>query len=82
MGVVVTPTGEHPDRDARGLTVHPRNDVRTFPDGEVYVQIEGIDEVEEALAVHAGQPRPNRGPAYLLGALDDARSLLRAATGR
>ncbi|WP_306060885.1 ribose-phosphate diphosphokinase [Natronococcus wangiae] len=70
MEIIVTPTAEHLELDARQLDPHPRNESRQFPDGEVYVQLESVDEIETALVVHSGQPHPNRGLAYLYGLLD------------
>jgi len=48
---------------------HPQNGTRQFPDSEVYVQLGDLDDVEEVLLVHSGQPHPNRGLAFLYGAL-------------
>lgn len=70
MEYVLTPTAEHFDLEARRLASHPHNDTRTFPDGEVYVQLEDVDAIDHATVVHAGQPDPNRGLAYLYGLLD------------
>ena len=70
MDTIVTPTAEHLDLDAARLDSHPQNESRLFPDGEVYVQLESVAEIESALVVHSGQPRPNRGLAYLYGLLD------------
>lgn len=69
MDLIVTPTAEHLDLDAVRFDPHPRNDERDFPDGEVYVQLETVDAIDEAFVVHAGQPRPNEGLAYLYGVL-------------
>ena len=69
MDLIVTPTAEHLDLDAVRLDPHPRNDERDFPDGEVYVQLETVDAIDEAFVVHAGQPRPNEGLASLYGVL-------------
>lgn len=70
MNVVVTPTAEHLDIDARRLLKHPQNGTRVFPDDEVYVQLDGIESRDRVVLVHAGQPHPNRGLAYLYGILD------------
>lgn len=70
MDVLVTPSAEHLDLDARRFASHPRNGSRRFPDREVYVQIEGLDAMDRVVLVHAGQPHPNRGLAYLYGALE------------
>lgn len=70
MELVVTPSAEHLDLDALRLNQHPENDSRRFPDGEVFVQLETVDAIENALVIHSGQPSPNRGLAYLYGLLD------------
>ncbi len=70
MNLIVTPTAEHLELDAARLDPHPHNESRVFPDDEVYVQLESVAELESALVVHSGQPRPNRGLAYLYGLLD------------
>lgn len=70
MDFIVTPSTEHLDFDARQLALHPQNESRSFPDGEVYVQIAGLDSVDDAMLIHAGQPHPNRGLAYLYGTLE------------
>lgn len=70
MDPIVTPSAEHLDVDATELAVHPRNGNRRFPDEEVYVQIEQLESIAHALLIHAGQPHPNRGLAYLYGALE------------
>jgi len=67
--LVVTPSAEHLDVDARHLVSHPQNGTRQFPDSEVYVQLGDLDDVEEVLLIHSGQPHPNRGLAFLYGAL-------------
>ncbi|WP_435346676.1 ribose-phosphate diphosphokinase [Haloarchaeobius sp. HRN-SO-5] len=69
MEYIVTPSAEHLDVDARRLAEHPKNGSRQFPDGEVYVQLDGLDSLDEAAVIHAGQPHPNRGLAYLYGTL-------------
>lgn len=69
MTIVVTPSAEHLDLDARTLAPHPRVGRRRFPDGEVFVRVEGVADLDEVVLVHAGQPAPNRGLAYLHGAL-------------
>ena len=70
MNVIVTPTAEHLDVDALRLALHPENQGRLFPDDEVYVQIEDLDAGAEVVLIHAGQPEPNRGLAYLYGTLE------------
>lgn len=70
MELIVTPSAEHLDLDALQLAFHPQNERRRFPDDEVYVQLEGLDAVDRAVLVHAGQPHPNRGLAYLYGTLE------------
>lgn len=70
MELVVTPPAEHLDLEARQLSPHPDDGRRQFPDGETYVRIERLDELEEVMLVHAGMPGPNEGLSYLLGALD------------
>ena len=70
MDTIVTPTAEHLELDAVQLDPHPQNDSRLFPDGEVYVQVETVDDIESALVIHSGQPCPNTGLAYLYGVLD------------
>jgi ribose-phosphate pyrophosphokinase len=69
MEFVVTPSAEHLDVDARRLAPHPDDERRRFPDGEVYVQVPELDALEDVVVVHAGQPHPNRGLAYLHGVL-------------
>lgn len=69
MTTLVTPSAEHLDLDARHLAPHPRVGRRRFPDGEVFVRVEGVADLNEVLVVHAGQPHPNRGFAYLHGVL-------------
>ncbi|RLM53919.1 hypothetical protein DVK02_10860 [Halobellus sp. Atlit-31R] len=66
---LVTPSAEHLDVDARRLASHPQNGTRAFPDGEVYVQLPALDDADEVVVIHSGQPTPNRGLAYLYGAL-------------
>ena len=66
MDVLLTPSAEHLDLDGHRLAHHPSNDRRQFPDGEVYVQLPDVESDQVAL-VHAGQPHPNRGLAYLYG---------------
>lgn len=68
--VVVTPQAEHLDLDAIQLRKHPENGTRTFADGEVYVQLEELADLDEAVVVHSGAPGPNRGLSYLYGILD------------
>ncbi|WP_254526070.1 ribose-phosphate diphosphokinase [Natrinema caseinilyticum] len=70
MDIIVTPSAEHLEIDAVQLDSHPQNESRLFPDGEVYVQLESVDDVDAALVVHSGQPHPNRGLAYLSGLLE------------
>ncbi|QLG61861.1 ribose-phosphate diphosphokinase [Halorarum salinum] len=70
MDLVVTPSAEHLDVDAHRLAPHPRDGSRTFPDDEVYVQLAGLDSLDDVVLIHAGQPRPNRGLAYLHGTLE------------
>lgn len=70
LDIIVTPSAEHLELDALQLAFHPQNESRCFPDDEVYVQLERLDAVEETVLVHAGQPHPNRGLAYLYGALE------------
>jgi ribose-phosphate pyrophosphokinase len=70
MDLVVTPSAEHLDVDALKLALHPQNESRRFPDGEVYVQLEGLAAAENVALIHAGQPHPNRGLAYLYGTLE------------
>jgi ribose-phosphate pyrophosphokinase len=70
MDLIVTPNAEHLDVDAVRLASHPENERRRFPDDEVYVQLEGVDAGTEVVLIHAGQPRPNRGLAYLYGTLE------------
>lgn len=70
MDYITTPTAEHLDLDADTLNPHPQNDTRIFPDGEVYVQLSSIDEMDEVVVVHSGQPHPNRGLIELYGVLD------------
>jgi ribose-phosphate pyrophosphokinase len=70
METIVTPTAEHLDLNAARLDLHPQNESRLFPDGEVYVQLESVADIESALVIHSGQPRPNQGLAYLYGLLD------------
>lgn len=70
MDTIVTPSAEHLDLEARRLAPHPRDGSRRFPDDEVYVQLDGLDAVASAVVVHAGQPHPNRGLAYLYGTLE------------
>ncbi|MDY6778044.1 MAG: hypothetical protein SVU32_05220, partial [Candidatus Nanohaloarchaea archaeon] len=70
MLTIVTPSAEHLDLEAETLVRHPDNDVRAFPDGEVYIQLDDVEELDEALVVHAGMPEPNRGLSYLTGLLD------------
>lgn len=74
MDFVVTPTAEHLDIDAHRLGEHPQDETRTFPDGEVYVQLEALDSIDRATVIHSGQPHPNRGLAYLYGVLDLLRT--------
>ena len=69
MEIIVTPTAEHLDLDAIRLDEHPQNESRRFPDGEVYVQLASVTDIESALVVHAGQPNPNSGLASLYGLL-------------
>jgi ribose-phosphate pyrophosphokinase len=73
MDFIVTPSAEHLDVDAQRFAFHPQNESRCFPDDEVYVQLDGLDSVAEAVLIHAGQPHPNRGLAYLYGALEALR---------
>lgn len=70
MDFIVTPSAEHLDIDALQLTLHPQNESRCFPDDEVYVQLEELDAVKRAVLIHAGQPHPNQGLAYLYGTLE------------
>lgn len=70
MDAIVTPSAEHLDVDARRLELHPRDERRRFPDGEVYVQLDGVESLDEVVVIHAGQPHPNRGLAYLHGTLE------------
>jgi ribose-phosphate pyrophosphokinase len=70
---IVTPSAEHLGVAARRLGDHPDDGGRRFPDGEVYVRLGGLDGVDDAVLVHAGQPHPNRGLAYLYGALERLR---------
>lgn len=70
MDLIATPSAEHLDLDALRLAFHPRNGSRRFPDDEVYVQLEEVETVDRAVVVHAGQPSPNRGLAYLYGTLE------------
>jgi len=70
MTVVFTPSAAHLDIDGRELTVHPNDQTRQFPDDEVYVQLEGLESGDAVTLIHSGQPHPNRGLAYLYGALD------------
>lgn len=70
MEYVLTPTAEHLDLDGHRLATHPQNDARTFPDGEVYVQLDAVESIDRAVVIHAGQPNPNRGLAFLHGTLD------------
>lgn len=70
MTVIRTPTAEHLDLGGVTLAAHPENGTRLFPDGEVYVQLEEVAELTEAVVVHGGAPHPNRGLAYLYGLLD------------
>lgn len=69
MDVVLTPSAEHLDLEGHRLAPHPNDGDRQFPDGEVYVQLPGVDAIGDAVVVHAGQPHPNRGLAYLYGVL-------------
>ena len=69
MRVILTPSAEHLDLEARTLATHPNNENRLFPDDEVYVQLADIEDLERAVVVHAGQPHPNRGLAFLDGVL-------------
>lgn len=66
MEYLVTPPAEHLSLDAARLREHPDGG-RRFPDGEVYVRLPRLE--EEVVVVHAGQPAPNEGLAYLYGAL-------------
>ncbi|MDY6776580.1 MAG: ribose-phosphate diphosphokinase [Candidatus Nanohaloarchaea archaeon] len=70
MRTVLTPTAEHLDLDAETLDRHPNDDSLEFPDGEVYVQLEGVEDVEDALVVHSGAPGPNTGLMHLFGTLE------------
>lgn len=70
MDIICTPAAEHLDLDAHTLDRHPSNDSREFPDGEVYVQLERVASLDEALIVHSGAPDPNDGMMYLYGLLD------------
>jgi ribose-phosphate pyrophosphokinase len=70
MDTIVTPSAEHLDIDALRLARHPQNGTRQFPDGEAYVQLEGIDTFDDVAVIHAGQPHPNRDLAYLYGVLE------------
>jgi phosphoribosylpyrophosphate synthetase len=69
MAVIQTPTAEHLELEGRTLKRHPRNDSLRFPDGEVYVQLEEVAELDEATVVHAGAPEPNAGMVQLYGLL-------------
>lgn len=66
MDLLVTPPAEHLSLDAARLREHPDGG-RRFPDGEVYVRLPPL--AEAVVLVHAGQPAPNEGLAYLYGAL-------------
>jgi len=66
MDLLVTPPAEHLSLDAARLHEHPDGG-RRFPDGEVYVRLPALDEA--VVVVHAGQPAPNEGLAYLYGTL-------------
>lgn len=70
MEFLLTPPAEHLSLDAARLREHPDGG-RRFPDGEVYVRLPPLG--EEVVLVHAGQPAPNEGLAYLYGALSALR---------
>jgi len=66
MELLVTPPAEHLSLEAARLREHPDGG-RRFPDGEVYVRLPPLE--GPVALVHAGQPAPNEGLAYLYGAL-------------
>lgn len=69
MEILVTPWAEHLDLDAEPFTKHPEDSDYLFPDGEVYVQLENVAELEQVAVVHSGW-KPNGGMMFLYGALD------------
>jgi ribose-phosphate pyrophosphokinase len=66
---ILTPTAEHLEIDRIKLGKHPKDGKREFPDGEVFVQIPEVENLEEAVLIHSGMPEPNRGLMYLYNAL-------------
>jgi ribose-phosphate pyrophosphokinase len=70
MHLITTKTAEHLDFDGRTLTPHPEDGTLTFPDGEVYIQLDDIDELDHAMVVHAGRPAVNTSMMQLYGTLE------------
>lgn len=68
--VILTPTAEHLDIDGLKLEEHPKDGKKEFPDGEVYIQLPGVKELEKAVVIHSGMPNPNKGLIYLYGVLE------------
>lgn len=70
MKPILTPSTEHLDLDGLTFSDHPQNGCKTFPDGELYTQIKGLEDLEEAVVIHSGMPKPNEGLIFLYGALE------------
>ncbi len=68
---ILTPSAEHLGLDGETLRLHPGDDTRVFPDGEVYVSLPEIP--DDPVVVHSGQPHPNQGLAFLDGVLARCR---------
>lgn len=69
MTTFLTPWTEHLDIDGNTFTPHPENGIILFPDNEVYVQLEEVEQLEQATIIHSGW-EPNAGTMFLYGALD------------
>lgn len=69
MARLLTPWADHLDIEGRSFDSYPEDGGHRFPDDEVYVRLDGVDDLDQATIVHSGW-EPNAGLVFLEAAVE------------